>query len=382
MYDSLFEPVRLGDIILANRVVLPPMTRSRASQPGNLPNEMMAKYYAQRASAGLVITEAAQVEQRGQGYAWTPGIHNQDQLEAWKLITKATHDQGGKIFLQLWHVGRVSHVSFQPNGEPPVAPSAVKADSVKVFIETAEGGAQVEPSQPRALEINEIKEIVAFYRQAARNAMDAGFDGVEIHGANGYLVNQFISEVTNLREDEYGGCLENRLRFLKEITTEVAEEIGAEKVGVRFSPLFESTEEERLYLGLLESDPFTTYISAAKMLNDIGIAYLSIAEADWNSAPEMPEPFCQALRETFKGVIMYAGKYTGDKALRMLEKGYGDIFGFGKPFIATPDLPSRLRNNQPMNELNAARIFGGGEDGYTDYPEFEQAKHILNTCTQ
>jgi N-ethylmaleimide reductase len=369
MYQPLFESLQLGSVTLNNRVILPALTRCRTSQPGNIPNELMAEYYTQRASAGLLITEASQVEPRGQGYAWTPGIHSQDQIEGWKLVTQAVHKADGKIVLQLWHVGRVSHTSFQPEGKAPVAPSPIKADEVSVFIETGPGtGALAEPSEPRGLEIDEIREIVGYYKQAAKNALEAGFDGVEIHAANGYLVNQFISERSNHRTDAYGGTLEKRLRFLKEIAEAVIEVMGADKVGVRFAPLFETTTEDRIYLGLVENDPFETYTVAARMLNDLNIAYLSIAEADWENAPELPEDFCRALREIFHGVIMYAGKYTADKALKMLKKGYGDIFGFGRSFISNPDLPQRILQQKELNPLHEESLFGGTRSGYTDYP--------------
>ncbi len=371
MYNALFEPVKLGTLTLKNRFVLPPLTRSRSTQPGNVPNQLMAEYYSQRTSAGLVITEATQVEPRGQGYAWTPGIHTQEQIEGWKLVTKAVHEQGEKIFMQLWHVGRVSHRSFQPNGAAPVAPSAIKAEKVKVFVETGpDEGALVEPSEPRALHLEEITEIVGFYKQAANNALEAGFDGIEIHSANGYLINQFMSELSNKRTDKYGGSLENRLRLLKEITEAVAGVFGPDRVGVRFSPLFETTDEDRFYLGLVESNPHETYITAAKMLNEMKLGYLSIAEADWENAPHLPESFYKELRENFKGLLMYAGKYTADKAEMMLKKGYGDIFGFGRPYMANPDLPSRIQKGHPLNMLDSNTLFGGGQAGYTDYAEY------------
>ncbi|WP_315982523.1 oxidoreductase [Aliamphritea spongicola] len=208
------------------------------------------------------------------------------------------------------------------------------------------------------------------YAQAARNAMEAGFDGVELHCANGYLVNQFISEHTNQRDDEYGGSLENRLRFLKEIVTAVSDVVGSNRLGVRFAPLFESTDEDRVYLGLVESDPHTTYIEAIRLLDQAGIAYLSLAEADWDNAPDLPENFYQEVRETFSGRIMYAGKYSADKALRVLQAGNGDIFGFGRPFIANPDLPERIRNEWPLNDVDPVTMYGGTDKGYTDYPVY------------
>eukprot|EP00057_Strongylocentrotus_purpuratus_P024770 XP_011679244.1 PREDICTED: 12-oxophytodienoate reductase 1-like [Strongylocentrotus purpuratus] len=240
--SKLFQNLSLGPYVLQNRIVLPPLTRSRSTQPGNIPNELMATYYQQRAGAGFMVTEGTQIEPRGQGYAWTPGIYSPEQIAGWCKVTEAVHAKGGIIFAQLWHVGRVSHTSLQPDHASPVAPSAIRADSnVKVFIETGpNAGALADPSMPRALSNAEVKELVQLYAQAARNALAAGFDGVEIHCANGYLVNQFISAHSNHREDEYGGSLNNRLRFLREVVEAVAEVVGADRLGVRFAPLFES----------------------------------------------------------------------------------------------------------------------------------------------
>ena len=307
----LFSSIELGPFTLKNRIVMPPLTRSRSTQPGNIPNELMAEYYSQRASAGFMVTEGTQIEPRGQGYAWTPGIHSQAQIEGWKKVTQAVHAKGGVIFAQLWHVGRVSHATLQPNSGKPVGPSDIIADNVKVFIETAPGeGALADPSEPRALSTTEVGELVNMYAQAARNALEAGFDGVELHCANGYLVNQFISEHTNNRDDQYGGTLSNRLRFLKEIVEAVSDVVGANRLGVRFAPLFESTDETRVYLGLVESNPHHTYIQAVKVLEQAGIAYLSIAEADWDNAPDLPQEFYKAVRSEISGGIIYAGKYT------------------------------------------------------------------------
>ena len=370
--SSLFSSVELGPYTLKNRIVMPPLTRSRSTQPGNIPNDLMATYYAQRASAGFMVTEGTQIEPRGQGYAWTPGIHSAAQIEGWKKVTQAVHAKGGIIFAQLWHVGRVSHTSLQPNEAKPIAPSAITADNVKVFIETGPGqGALSEPSTPRALSTDEVSELVNMYAQAAKNALEAGFDGVELHCANGYLVNQFISEHTNMRDDQYGGSLTNRLRFLKEIVTAVSAVVGADRLGVRFAPLFSSTDETRVYLGLVESDPQNTYIEAIKLLEQAGIAYLSIAEADWNNAPDLPEQFYKAARAQFSGRIIYAGKYTVDKALRILNNGYGDLFAFGRPFIANPDLPERIKQQWPLNEADAATMYGGTEVGYSDYSYYK-----------
>jgi N-ethylmaleimide reductase len=370
--NKLFSPTRIGPYDLRNRIVLPPLTRSRSSQPGNIPNDLMATYYRQRASAGFMVTEGTQIEPRGQGYAWTPGIHSQEQIEGWKKVTEAVHAEGGVIFAQLWHVGRVSHTSLQPNGDAPVAPSALPARSVKVFIETGPGtGTLADPSEPRALSTAEVKELVQLYATAARNALEAGFDGVELHCANGYLVNQFISAHTNCRTDEYGGSLQNRLRFLREITHAVADVVGADRLGVRFAPLFASTDELRVYLGLLEDNPHETYIEAVKVLEEIGVAYLSLAEADWDEAPELPATFRNAVREVFSGRIMYAGRYTAERAAAAIDAGWADLIAFGRPFIANPDLPQRIANGWPLNPVDASSMYGGTEKGYVDYPFYE-----------
>jgi N-ethylmaleimide reductase len=368
--SDLFEPVTLGSLVLRNRIALPPLTRSRSSQPGNVPNALMATYYRQRAGAGFMVTEGTQIEPRGQGYAWTPGIYTDEQVAGWRLVTQAVHEEGAVIFCQLWHVGRVSHINLQPDHQPPVAPSAIRATAVKVFIETGpDTGVLADPSTPRELTTEEVKELVELYRRGAQNARRAGFDGVELHSANGYLINQFISEQTNHRTDEYGGSLVNRLRFLREVTEAVIGEFGGERVGVRFAPLFETTDEERVYLGLVERDPHETYITAAKMLDDLGVGYISIAEADWDNSSELPESFRHALRNAFSGRIMYAGGYTREKAARILAKDYGDLFGFGRTFIANPDLPLRLKKGLPLNPVDNATLYGGGARGYIDYPQ-------------
>ena len=374
MKDSiLFESTTLGPYSLKNRIVLPPLTRSRSSQPGNIPNDLMATYYRQRTGAGFMVTEGTQIEPRGQGYAWTPGIHSVEQILGWRKVTDAVHAEGGTIFAQLWHVGRVSHTSLQPNGEAPVAPSAIPAEGVSVFIETGPGtGALAPPSMPRALTTAEVKELVQLYAQAARNALDAGFDGVEIHSANGYLINQFISAHSNQRDDEYGGSLQNRLRFLREVTQAVAAVVGKDRLGVRFAPLFASTDEARVYLGLVEENPHETYVEAVKVLEEVGIAYLSLAEADWENAPELPESFRSAVREVFSGRILYAGKYTAERGKRVLEAGWGDLVAFGRPFIANPDLPKRIANGWPLNPVDPASMYGGTAVGYTDYPTYDE----------
>lgn len=362
----LFTEYKMGHLTLPNRIVMPPMTRSRAAA-GNVATETMATYYSQRASAGLIISEGTQISAQGQGYAWTPGIYTPEQVKGWRKVTDAVHREGGLMFAQLWHVGRVSHTSIQVNGAAPVAPSALLAEGVKVFVDVngtgPDGGAgeMIQHSMPRELTIPEIKAIINDYAHAAKNAIAAGFDGVELHGANGYLIEQFIDSQTNQRTDEYGGSLENRLRFLKEVVTAVADAIGKERVGVRQAPL-------TTLMGAMDDHPEETYIAAARLLNEIGVAYIHIAEADWDNAPVMPVAFKEAYRKAFSSTLIYAGKYTRERAEEALEKGWADLIAFGRPFIANPDLPYRLQHQLPLNEPDRSRFFGGTTAGYTDYP--------------
>lgn len=377
-HRSLFNPVTLGNYTLKNRLVMPALTRQRSAQPGDVPTSQMATYYQQRASAGFIVTEGTQIEPRGKGYAWTPGIYSQEQIEGWREVTDAVHAEGGVIFAQLWHVGRVSHTELQPENAAPVAPSAIQATNAKSFIETSPGaGKLVEPSMPRELTVPEIKALVETYAQATRNALSAGFDGVEIHSANGYLVNQFISTHANQRTDEYGGSLDNRLRFLREVVEAVSAVAGPERVGVRFTPLFTSTSEDRVYIGFVEDDPHQTYIEAAKVLEEAGVAYLSIAEADWANAPEMPEAFRRDVRRAFSGRIVYAGLYDAARAARVIEAGLADFIAFGRPFIANPDLPQRIANGWPLNRVDPTTLYGGGDQGFTDYPTYSQSESVV-----
>ncbi|GGY24496.1 alkene reductase [Paludibacterium paludis] len=359
----LFQPLRLGSLTLPNRIVMPPMTRSRASQPGDEANELMAAYYAQRASAGLIVSEGTYIAPLGKGYAWTPGIHTPGQVAGWRKVTEAVHAAGGRIFAQLWHVGRLSHVSLL-GGRQPVSSSPIQAAGVNVFIAAEDGGTPgfVQASAPRALTVAEIGEIVEQYRVAARNAMAAGFDGVELHGANGYLVNQFIDSNANTRTDDYGGSLENRLRFLDEVTRALIGGTGdASRVGVRLAPLTTLN-------GCIDDHPQTTYLAAAKQLGSLGIGYIHIAEADWEDAPVMPLEFKWKLRETFPGMLIYAGRYTSERAREAIAAGWADLIAFGRPFIANPDLPERLRTDAPLAPHDRDTLFGGGARGLTDYP--------------
>ncbi len=322
----LFSPYALGHLTLPNRIVMPPMTRSRAAS-GEVATALMAEYYSQRAGAGLIVSEGTQISRQGQGYAWTPGIHSAEQVAGWRQVTDAVHAAGGRIFAQLWHVGRVSHTSLQPGNAAPVSSSALVAEGVKVFVDPqgrgaqAGGGEMVQHSAPRALAVEEIREIVADYAQAARNALDAGFDGVELHGANGYLINQFIDSQANARNDQYGGSLENRLRFLREVAEAVTAVVGRERIGVRLAPL-------TTLQGAVDDTPQATYLAAARLLDEIGVAYIHIAEADWEDAPAMPAAFKEALRIVYRGSLIYSGMYTKARAEEALARGWADLVGF------------------------------------------------------
>jgi N-ethylmaleimide reductase len=363
MTNSLFQTLQLGEITLKNRIVMPPMTRARASQPGNVPNDMMAQYYAQRATAGLNITEGTQISALGQGYAWTPGIYTSEQIDGWKTVTDAVHKKGGVIYSQLWHVGRVSHPD-NTGGEQPISSCAIKAENVKVFIDTGtDETGFVDVVEPREMTKSDIEQVVQEYRQAALNAIEAGFDGVELHAANGYLINQFIDSQANNRGDEYGGSIENRLRFMGEVVGAMVDAIGAERVGVRLAP-FTSLN------GTVDATPIDTYTAAAALLNKYKVVYLHIAEVDWDDAPDTPQSFKQAVREVYQGVLIYAGRYNREKAEQAITKGVADLIAFGRPFVANPDLANRIKEGYPLAQLDAETLFGGGQKGLTDYPEY------------
>ena len=358
---KLFTPVSVGRHQLSNRVVMAPMTRCRSAQPGDVPTDLMATYYAQRASAGLIITEATQISPQGKGYSFTPGIYSQEQVEGWQKVTAAVHHAGGKIFSQLWHVGRMSHPSFR-QGELPVAPSAIAFDGqVWIYDEQEKRGKKVACPVPRALETQEIKNIVEDYRRAAANAIKAGFDGVEIHGANGYLIDQFLRTTSNQRTDDYGGSQQNRLRFLQEVVTAVAAEVGADRTGIRLAPFI-------IARGMACPEILDTILVAADSLTQQQLAYIHLAEADWDDAPTVTEDFRQALRKRFSGRIIVAGKFDKQRAEKILTEGYADMIAFGRFFVANPDLIARLQYNFPLTDFNGELLFGGDGRGYTDYP--------------
>ena len=353
--EVLFQPIKVGDLALPNRIVMAPLTRNRASA-GTVPTELNATYYAQRASAGMIIAEATQISPEGQGYIATPGIHSPEQIAGWKKITTAVHEKGGRIVLQLWHVGRISHVSLQPDGQAPVAPSAIRADA-KTFV--ADGFVDV--SAPRALELDEIPGVIDSYRQAAANAREAGFDGVEVHGANGYLIDQFLRDKSNHRTDAYGGSIENRTRFLFEVCEAVAREIGAGRTGVRLSPLTSAGD-------LADSDPQSLFNRAVERLATLDLAYVHVIEGE-TGGDRHPQPFdYAAMRRPFRGAWIVNNGYDREMAIEALSSGKADLVAFGVPFLANPDLPRRLRENAPLNAPDQKTFYGGGAHGYTDYP--------------
>ena len=359
--DLLFSPYTIGDLQLPNRVIMAPLTRSRAKQPGDIPWELNATYYAQRASAGLIIAEATQVSPQGKGYAFTPGIHSDEQVEGWQKVTSAVHQGGGRIFLQLWHVGRISRPELQPNGDTPVAPSAIKPEGAQTFIDEKSG--MVNILEPRALTSNEIPGIVDQFRRAAENAKRAGFDGVEIHGANGYLIDQFIRSKTNLRSDTYGGSIENRIRFPMMVVDAVVGVWGGQRTGIRLSPT-------GTFNDMHDDDPVATFGSLASHLNASGIAYIEVVEDSFqgNEVDGRPESIINAIRSGFTGTYIGNGNYTAEEARTRIDAGLCDLVSFGRPFISNPDLPERFRQGAPLNEYDANTFYGGDEHGYTDYP--------------
>jgi N-ethylmaleimide reductase len=357
---KLFEPYKLGDLVLRNRAVMAPLTRNRASA-GETPNALMADYYRQRAGAGLIITEATQISQQGQGYVRTPGIFSEAQVAGWKGVADAVHQAGGLIFAQLWHVGRISHVSLQPNGGAPVAPSAIRANT-QTFVASG----FVDVSEPRALELDEIPGIVADYARAAANAKAAGFDGVEIHAANGYLLDQFLKDGSNRRTDAYGGSIENRSRLTLEVAAAIAKVLPPERVGIRLSPVSPFND-------VLDSNPQALFGYLVAQLSALNLGYIHVIEGA-TGGPRDFAPFDYgALRKAFSGAYMANNGYDRDLAFKTLEAGDADLIAFGRPFIANPDLVERLRRNAPLNPLDQNTLYGGAAEGYTDYPALSAA---------
>jgi N-ethylmaleimide reductase len=358
--NRLLTPFQLGPHTLPNRVVMAPMTRSRAAA-GNVQTGLNATYYAQRASAGLLITEGTQVSPQGVGYPSTPGIHSPEQVAGWRTVTDAVHARGGRIFAQLWHVGRISHPSLQPDGGLPVAPSAVAAEGT-VFT-----GSGPQPFvTPRALETEEIAGVVRQFAAGARCALDAGFDGVELHGANGYLIDQFLRDGTNRRTDRYGGSVENRVRFLVEVAEAVAAVWGADRVGARLSPT-------NPFNSMHDSDPGTVFAHAAAKLSELGLVYLHVVEPVSTGPDGAPdgERVTPRLRAAFRGALIANGGYGLESAERVLAAGEADLVSFGAPYIANPDLVERFAVGAPLALPDRATFYGGAEAGYSDYPVWE-----------
>jgi N-ethylmaleimide reductase len=367
----LFQPYRLGSFRLPHRVVMAPLTRSRARQPGNVPGSLAACYYAQRASAALIVSEATQVSMQGQGYAWTPGIHSREQLEAWRRITDAVHQTAGLMFCQLWHVGRISHPALQPDNMLPVGPSAI-IPAGKAFIENERGEGMLVPFvRPRALDIEEMPYVVAQYVRAAKHAVTADFDGVEIHAANGYLLDQFVESGTNRRTDAYGGAVENRTRLLFEIVEALTPIWGPDRIGVRISPMGKLNDSG-------DDDPEATFGHVAERLSEYGLAYLHMVNPALEQMQNGKDPDARALgmaklvRKKFKGTLIVAGGFDAESGARWLREGWADLIAFGRKFIANPDLPERLRLGAALNADDPGTYYGGGEKGYTDYPSLAQ----------
>ncbi len=351
---DLFTPITVGDIELPNRIIMAPLTRNRAGK-GNVPTDLNALYYAQRATAGLLITEATPVSEMGHGYPATPGIHNPDQVEGWKKVTKAVHDKGGRIFCQLWHVGRISHPSLLPNNTQPVAPSAIKPAGQAFTYEGLQDFVT-----PRELSIDELPGIVADYVQATKYALEAGFDGVEIHAANGYLLDQFLRNGTNRRLDNYGGSIANRTRLLREVLEAVISVIDSERVGVRISPV-------NPFNDISDTDPQLLFDHVARELSEFGLAYLHVVEGGMGGVDTVPFDFAE-LRRNFTGLYMANQGYDKTRGNEAIAEGRADMVAFGELYIANPDLVERFAEDAPLNQPNRDTYYGGGEEGYTDYP--------------
>src|SRR6266852_1723017 len=358
---KLFEPYKLGPITLSNRIVMAPLTRNRAVA-GLVPNPLAVDYYGQRASAGLLVTEASQISQQGQGYQDTPGIYSREQVAGWRKVTDRVHERGGRIFIQLWHVGRISHTSLQANGGAPVAPSAVRAKG-KTFV----GGTFADVSEPRALELSEIPGIIDSFRRGTANALEAGFDGVEIHGANGYLLDQFAKDGTNKRTDAYGGSIENRARMMLEVAKVVAAEAGAERTGIRISPVTPAND-------VSDSNPQPLFDYIVDHLNALKLTYIHVIEGATGGPRDVASFDYASLRKRFKQAYVANNGYDFELATKVLAANEADLIAFGKPFISNPDLVERLKVGAPLNPFDKATFYGGGAKGYTDYPTLEAAE--------
>jgi N-ethylmaleimide reductase len=354
---DLFNEVTIGNLTLSNRIVMAPMTRNRAAE-GNVPQEMNVKYYRQRAGAGLIITEASQVSPEGVGYPATPGIYSQQQVDGWKMVTDAVHEEGGHIYLQLWYCGRISHPDLLPGNQTPVAPSAIRPEGEAVTFEGMKAFVE-----PRALTTDEIKAIIAQYRDAAEKAKQAGFDGIEVHAANGYLIDQFLRDGSNHRTDEYGDSVENRMRLLNEVLDAVSEVWNSKCIGVRLTP-------ENSFNSMSDSDPQSHFNYFISQLNKRDLAYIHLLEGDMMSASRKVD--YRSLRDAYDGIYMANNGYDKQRAQTALHNGDCDLVAIGVPFLANPDLVHRYKHDLPLNEADQATFYGGDETGYTDYPYAQQ----------
>lgn len=365
-HDNLFEPIKMGSQTLDNRIIMAPLTRLRAVEPGDVPTALAGEYYAQRAGAGLIITEATQVSFQAKGYAGAPGIHTQDQTTAWKTIVDDVHAKGGKIVVQLWHTGLVSHKSVQPDGEAPISASDVDVGVRTTLRDSDHQAIRVAATPPRAATLAEIEQVISDFAQATKNAQEAGFDGVEIHGAHGYLLHQFWAEHTNQRSDEYGGSRDKRARLMLAVIDACVAAWDADHVGIRISPLGTFNNVEAGY----HEDENIWLIG---QIDKRGLMYIHLSEPDWAGGTPYSDDFRQRVRDTFGQMIIAAGGYSVEKAERNISKDYIDAVAFGRDYIANPDLAERIRQDAPLNKQHPETFYGGGTEGYTDYPFLNQA---------
>jgi len=365
-HDNLFEPVKMGTQTLKNRIIMAPLTRVRSIEPGDVPTPFAGEYYSQRAGAGLIITEATQVSFQAKGYAGAPGIHTQEQVVAWKAVVDNVHAKGGKIVVQIWHTGLVSHKSVQPDGQAPISASDVDVGIRTSLRDSDNQAIRVDATPPRPATLDEIEQVIADFAQATKNAKEAGFDGVEIHGAHGYLLHQFWVEQTNQRDDGYGGSRENRARLTLDVIDACVDAWDADHVGIRISPLGTFNNVEA---GYDEEDN----VWLVEQINKRGLMYLHLSEPDWAGGTPYNDEFRQNMRDAFDNLIIAAGGYTAEKAEQNIKAGYIDAVAFGRDYIANPDLAERIRTGAALNEQRPESFYGGGIEGYTDYPFLNQA---------
>ena len=372
--SALLDSIEIADLKLPNRVFMAPLTRARSKEDGHLQTPLHALYYAQRAGAGLIISEATQISQQGQGYAWTPGIYTSEQAESWKLVTDAIHNEGGHIFCQLWHVGAISHPIFQKDGAKPVSSSAWTPKGQAFVGSLHQDGPMVDHEEAQALSREQIAEIIDDYRNAARFAKEAGFDGVELHAANGYLIDQFLRDSVNKRDDEYAGSVENRLRFMIEALEALCEVLPVGRIGVRLSPTGGPG-------GSYDSDPHRVYTAAAKALAGRGLAYLHVIRPNTHTGDgncdEKSLQLVQDMRDAFDSTFVINGEFEPEEAAQWVKDGKADAVAFGRLFIANPDLPVRIANEGPYNTPDQDSFYGGGAQGYTDYPKVQKTNDTL-----